>query len=43
MNIWASNNQTPGEAFVTGALSWLMIIAIVFVAKWIMKQFKNNK
>lgn len=42
-NIWASNYQSPAEAFVVGALSWLLFIAIVFVAKWLIRQFKDNK
>ena len=43
MNIWASNYQSPGEAFVVGALSWLLFIAVVYVAKWIIKQNKKTK
>ena len=43
MNIWASNYQSPGEAFVVGALSWLLLIAVVYVAKWIIKQNKKSK
>ena len=42
-NIWASNYESPAEAFVVGALSWLLFIAIVFVVKWLIRQFKNKK
>lgn len=42
-NIWASNYQSPGEAFVVGALSWLLLIAVAYASKWIIKQIKNNK
>ena len=42
-NIWASNYERPAEAFVVGALSWLLFIAIVFVVKWLIRQFKNKK
>lgn len=42
-NIWASNHESPAEAFVVGALSWLFFIAIVFVAKWLIRQFKDKK
>ena len=42
-NIWASNYESPAEAFVVGALSWLLFIAIVFVVKWLIRQFKDKK
>ena len=42
-NIWASNYESPAEAFVVGALSWLLFAAIVFVAKWLIDQFKNKE
>lgn len=42
-NIWASNYESPAEAFVVGALSWLLFITIVFVARWLYRQFKDNK
>lgn len=42
-NIWASKYQSPAEAFVVGALSWLLFFTIFFVANWIIKQFKKNK
>jgi len=42
-NIWASNYESPAEGFVVGALSWLFFIAIVFVAKWLIRQFKDKK
>lgn len=42
-NIWASNYESPAEAFVVGALSWLFFVAIVFVVQWIIRQFKDKK
>ncbi len=42
-NVWASNYESPAEAFVVGALSWLFFIGMVFIVRWIIRQVKNKK
>ena len=41
-NVWASNYESPAEAFVVGALSWLFFIGMVFIVRWIIRQVKNK-
>lgn len=40
-NIWASNYESPAKAFVVGALSWLLFIAIFLLRNGLFVSLKT--
>lgn len=38
---WASKYESPLEAFVVGAGSWLVFIALIFIVRWIIRLTKK--